>query len=139
MMKFFYSFLQSSPYFSKKSELLQTTQMYFRILGINLIQTTQKNALNLRSLRTYLVFGSATVSSLCYTLYLAKTFEDYITTLYALSTMLLCLTCYSFVIWRMESFTSFFSERRQMSHEGTLRRSQIILLKYYINDDLKFH
>lgn len=120
-MKILFLYLRKFLDFPTKAELLQITQKYFRILGIHLVQTTQKYPLNLRNLRTFLVFGSGTIFSLVYTFYLAKTFEEYIATFYVLSSMLICFISFSFIIWRMKRLIRSFSNVSQTIQERTMR------------------
>lgn len=124
MLKKFYLLLQNLLHFPKEAELLQTTQHYFRLLGIHLVQTTtQKYPLNLQNLRTFLVFTLGTIFSLGYTFCLANTFEEYIATFYVLSSMLICFTIYSFIVWRTKKLIQFFRSVSQFLQKRTIRIS----------------
>lgn len=91
-------------------EFYQTIQRIFQMLGIDLIQTKpQKYLFNVKNLRCILVFGSGAVASFYYTFYLVNTFEEYIASFYVLSSMLICLTLYSFIVWKMEKLIEFYT------------------------------
>lgn len=93
-----------------KEEFFESTQKYFRMLGIHLKPSARKYPFVLRNVRTFCVFGGGTALSFCYTVTLAKTFEELIASFYVLSSMLICLSIYSFVVWRMDKLTRVFSE-----------------------------
>lgn len=113
MLTKFQLFLQNLLNFPMEKEFFHTTQQYFRILGINLVKTPQKYRLNLQNLRTFFVFGLGSILSLCFTVNLAKTFEEYIVTFYVLSTMVICVLAFAYVFWKTENFKRSFTDIRQ--------------------------
>lgn len=127
MLSKFYSFLQNLLNSSMETELFETVQLYFRKLGINLKRSTQKYPLILRNVRTFCIFGSGTIASICYTLFEASTFEEYIAAFYVLSSMLICFSTYSFVVWRMDKLIQFFTD---VDHYLAERRLDFFILFY---------
>lgn len=109
LKKIYSSFLNllESP---MKDEFFESTQKYFRMLGIVLKPSDRKYPFFLRNVRTFCVFGAGTASSFYYTITSAKTFEEFIVSFYVLSSMLICLSLYSFVVWQMNKLTRVFSE-----------------------------
>lgn len=117
MLAKFRLLLQNMLKSSTEKEVLSTTQHYFRILGVNLVHAPQKYPLNLNNLRTFVVFGLGACSSFCFTCFSAKTFEEYIATFYILSSMLICFSSYTFLVWKGETLRRLFTAFRQNVHE----------------------
>lgn len=123
MLTKFYTSLQNLIHSPMEKDFFETTQQYFRILGINLKQNEQsahKYPLFLRNVRTFFVFGSGTIASICYTVTSAKTFEEYIATFYVLSSMLICFSIYTIVVWTMDQFIRFFNDVNEIMQERKL-------------------
>lgn len=79
-------------------------------MGINLQQSSSNHPLfNTRIMRFLFIFIFGTICSVCYPLFSAKTFEDYIASFYVISSMIICLTIYSSIIWRVQKFQQFFT------------------------------
>lgn len=100
-------------------KVFQIVQKLFRMLGIDLKQSIRKHPFNLRNFIALLVYGGGTISSTIYTLFLAKTFGEYIESCYVLSTILMLFTVYVFVIWRMPKLTKFFALIETMTTKRT--------------------
>lgn len=132
MLSKFYSLLQNLLNSPMQKEFFGTTQLYFQKLGINLKQTTRKYPISLRNLRTFCFFGFGTVASVCYTCFLAKTFEEYIASFYVLSSMLICLSIYSFVFWTQDKLIKIFTDFSQYIAERKFKFSN----QFFIQIDI---
>lgn len=87
-----------------------TIQRTFRMMGIDLMQSIpSKYPFNVQNLRCIFVYGSGAVASFYYTIYYVNTFEEYIASFYVLSSMLICLTLYSFIVWKMDNLIEFYT------------------------------
>ena len=103
----------------EKIEFYQTIQQIFQMLGIDLMQTIPaKYFLNVQNLRCILIYGSGTVSSFYYTFNLIDTFEEYISSFYVLSSMVICLTLYSFLVWNTGKLSEIFAKMRTIIQES---------------------
>ena len=92
-------------------EILQQSQKLFRIVGIDLKKhLIQKYPFNWRSITTALVFGLGILTSAIYTLFLAITFEEFITSFCALTTFFQLFLNYEIVFWRNSKLTKFFAQ-----------------------------
>lgn len=100
----------------KKMKLYKTIQRICRLLGIDLQLVPQKYMFNVDNLRCVLLFGSGVLSSICHTFYSANTFEEYIASFYVLSSMLICFTIYSFIIWKIENLIKFYTDFKSAIH-----------------------
>lgn len=129
LKKVYLSFLNllESP---MKEEFFQSTQKYFQLLGVNLKQAPHKYPLNLRNVRTLFAFGVGNIACVCYIVTSAKTFEDFITSFYVLSSMLICFSTFSIVLWRMDRMERLFTEinRKIQERKPTKRSSFFITL-----------
>lgn len=103
-------------------EIFQIVRKLFLMLGIDLKQTVQNHsfhsALNFRSLTTVLIFGYGTTVCLRELLFNCDTFMEYIFAFYAVSSMILCLTLYTFVLWSSPEFIKFFIRAQNVIQES---------------------
>lgn len=99
----------------------------FQMLGINLRQSNlnhlQFNAQNMQHL---LLFILGTIASICYPIFEANRFEEYIASFYIVSSMIICLTVYASIIWRIQKFVEFFTslEITIQAREFTFQRTK---------------
>lgn len=103
-----------------KPRIFQYTEKMLEILGIELRQSAQKyTRFNVRSIWFIFVFICGTIASVCYPIFNAKTFHQYIQSFYVVSSMVICLTCYTSILWRKPKLINIF-----VSLEGNLQKSR---------------
>lgn len=90
-------------------EVLQSIQADCELLGIDSYNLRPNHQLNLRSSIAFALYILSTISSSYYFFYVDKSFEQYITSYYATTSIFVCFIQFANLFWQMPNSTHFFS------------------------------
>lgn len=83
---------------TKKMKVMQLSQEYFRILGINIGKTPSRH-ISWRTLTSILVYLLGTIACAHYFFFESKTFIEYIVSSYLLWGVFISLLVHPYVVW----------------------------------------
>lgn len=112
---------------SKRIEIFQTFERKFTFIGIGRSLASQKYPINERILIGFIIFGSATGSSVIYIFYEAKDLNDYTLSTYILSVCILSLFLFAISIFKVQHLYSM-----KISVENLSNASQCSFPFFYI-------
>ena len=101
-------------------KLFETVEQYLLIVGINSQQTVQRTRLNVRNVAFFMVFGASIGSSILYSQYEAKNFEEYNLSLYTTATLMCILNIFASFVWNASKIFEIFDKINNMVNKSKL-------------------
>lgn len=89
-------------------EIFKSCRQYLMNVGINTHQSTRKHPFNARNVLALTVSALCVTSNIIFLLYDTETFEEYISTLYSLSTAMICKITFMIAMWKMKKLFEIF-------------------------------
>lgn len=107
-----------------KLKVMQLSQAYFPILGINIGKERQ---INLRTVTSFITFFLGPISCAHYFFFKSKTFIEYITSCYLFCCIFICLLLHPYVVWIAPDLLKYIKSLKKITRKGELNTIKLII------------